>query len=50
MLALPQRFMIPTAGHVRLAFALRDRIRVVDGPYVALADELDCPLVFGPCR
>ena len=44
-LALPQRFVTPTAGHVRLAFALRDRIRVVDGLYVALADELDCPLV-----
>ena len=44
-LALPQRFMTPTARHVRLAFALRDRIRVVDGLYVALADELDCPLV-----
>lgn len=44
-LALPQRFVTSTAGHVRLAFALRDRIRVVDGLYVALADELDCPLV-----
>ncbi len=44
-LALPQRFVTPTAGHVRRAFALRDRIRVVDGLYVALADELDCPLV-----
>lgn len=44
-LALPQRFVTPTAGHVRRAFAWRDRIRVVDGLYVALADELDCPLV-----
>lgn len=44
-LALPQRFVTPTANHVRLAFALRDRIRVVDGLYVALADEFDCPLV-----
>ena len=43
--ALPQRFVAPTARHVRLAFALRDRIRVVGGLYVALADELDCPLV-----
>lgn len=30
---------------MRLAFALRDRIRVIDGLYVALADELDCALV-----
>lgn len=44
-LALPQRFVTPTASHVRRAFALRDQIRVVDGLYVALADELDCPLV-----
>jgi len=44
-LALPQRFVTPTAGHARLAFALRDRIHVVDGLYVALADEMDCPLV-----
>lgn len=44
-LALPQRFVTPTARQVRLAFALRDRIRVVDGLYVALAEELDCPLV-----
>ncbi|MGH3870493.1 MAG: type II toxin-antitoxin system VapC family toxin [Pseudonocardiaceae bacterium] len=44
-LALPQQFVTPTARQVRLAFALRDRIRVVDGLYVALADELDCPLV-----
>lgn len=44
-LALPQRFVTPTANHVRRAFAWRDRIRVVNGLYVALADELDCPLV-----
>ncbi|GAA5111305.1 hypothetical protein GCM10023320_03990 [Pseudonocardia adelaidensis] len=35
----------PSAAHVRRAFALRDRIRVRDGLCVALADELDCPLV-----
>lgn len=44
-LALPQRLVLPTTAHVRRAFALRDRIRVVDGLYVALADELGCPLV-----
>jgi predicted nucleic acid-binding protein len=44
-LALPQRLVIPTPAHIRRAFALRDRIRVVDGLYVALADELGCPLI-----
>ena len=44
-LALPQRLVTPTASHMRLAFALRDRIRVVDGLYVALADELGCSFV-----
>jgi len=44
-LALPQRLVTATARQVRLAFALRDRIRVVDGLYVALASELDCPFV-----
>ena len=32
-------------GEPRRAFALRERIRVLDGLYVVLADELDCPLV-----
>jgi predicted nucleic acid-binding protein len=44
-LALPQRLVRPTAAQVRCAFALRERIRVVDGLYVALANELDCALV-----
>ena len=44
-LALPQRLVVPTATHIRRAYALRDRIRVTDGLYVALADELGCPLV-----
>jgi predicted nucleic acid-binding protein len=44
-LGLPQRLVHPSAAHVRRAFALRDHIRVVDGLYVALADELGCPLV-----
>ncbi len=43
--ALPQRLVSPTTAHVRRAFTLRERIRVVDGLYVALADELGCPLV-----
>lgn len=44
-LALPERLVPPTPAHLRRAFALRERIRVVDGLYVVLADELDCPLV-----
>ena len=43
--ALSQRLVSPTAAHVRRAFTLRERIRVVDGLYVVLADELSCPLV-----
>ena len=41
----PQRLVPPSAAHVRRAFALREHIRVTDGLYVALADELGCPLV-----
>lgn len=44
-LALPQQLVVPSAAHIRRAYALRDRIRVADGLYVALADELGCPLV-----
>jgi predicted nucleic acid-binding protein len=44
-LGTPQELVTPTASHVRRAFALREHIRVADGLYVALADELDCPLV-----
>jgi predicted nucleic acid-binding protein len=44
-LELPQRLVPPSAAHVRRAFVLREHIRVTDGLYVALADELGCPLV-----
>jgi predicted nucleic acid-binding protein len=44
-LDLPQRLVPPSVAHVRRAFALREHIRVTDGLYVALADELGCPLV-----
>jgi predicted nucleic acid-binding protein len=44
-LDLPQRLVAPSAAHVRRAFALREHIRVTDGLYVVLADELECPLV-----
>ncbi|MGQ0575656.1 MAG: type II toxin-antitoxin system VapC family toxin [Pseudonocardia sp.] len=44
-LALSQRLVLPSPAHIRRAFALRERIRVVDALYVVLADELGCPLV-----
>jgi predicted nucleic acid-binding protein len=43
--AVPQELVPPSAAHVRRAFALREHIRVADGLYVVLADELGCPLV-----
>lgn len=42
---LETELVLPTIEHVRRAFALRERIRVLDGLYVALAEERDCPLV-----
>ena len=42
---IPQQLVPPSAAHIRRAFALREHIRVTDGLYVALADELGCPLV-----
>ena len=44
-MGIPQQLVPPSAAHVRRAFALREHIRVADGLYVALADELSCPLV-----
>lgn len=44
-MALPQRLLPPTIVQLRRAYALRDRIRVLDGLYVAAADELGCALV-----
>ncbi|MGL5911520.1 MAG: type II toxin-antitoxin system VapC family toxin [Phycicoccus sp.] len=43
--ALVQRLVLPSPAHVDRAYALRERIRVVDGLYVALAEQLGCPLV-----
>ena len=43
--ALPQRLVVPTAAHLQRAFSLSGRIRVLDGLYVALAEELGCALV-----
>jgi predicted nucleic acid-binding protein len=44
-LSVSQQLVTPSAAHLRRAFALREHIRVADGLYVALADELGCPLV-----
>ena len=40
-----QQLVLLAAGHVRRAIALSDRVRVTDGPYIALAEERGCPLV-----
>lgn len=44
-LGLPQELVAIGADHVRRAYALRERIQVLDGLYVALADQLGCALV-----
>jgi predicted nucleic acid-binding protein len=43
--SLPQGLVAPDPAHLRRAFALRETIRVSDGLYVVLADELGCALV-----
>ncbi len=43
--ALHQELVPPSAAHVRRAFELRPRIRVLDGLYVALAEERGVPLL-----
>ena len=43
--ALEQEHVVPTSAHLRRALALQDNVRVLDGLYVALAEELDCALV-----
>jgi predicted nucleic acid-binding protein len=44
-MALQQQLVVPSASHVQRAFDLRERIRVVDGLYVALAEERGVPLL-----
>jgi predicted nucleic acid-binding protein len=44
-LALPQQVVPISAEQVRRAFALRERISVLDGIYVGLAENLGCALV-----
>lgn len=43
--ALEQALVLPTPAHIRRALALSGHIRVTDGLYVALAEELGCALV-----
>jgi predicted nucleic acid-binding protein len=44
-MALPQEFVPPDADLVRRAFDLHDRVRVLDGLYVALAEAREIPLL-----
>lgn len=44
-MALQQQLVVPSASHVQRAFDLRERMRVVDGLYVALAEERSVPLL-----
>ncbi len=44
-MALHQRLLVPSAAHVQRAFVLRERIGVLDGLYVALAEERGVPLL-----
>ena len=43
--ALVIESVLPTAAHLRRALELGERIRVLDGLYVALAEERRCPLL-----
>ncbi|CAN5237775.1 type II toxin-antitoxin system VapC family toxin [soil metagenome] len=42
---LQQQLVVASGAHVQRAFDLRERIRVVDGLYVALAEERGVPLL-----
>lgn len=44
-LALPQRVVPLGTDHLLSAYRLRERINVLDGLYVALADALGCALI-----
>jgi predicted nucleic acid-binding protein len=43
--ALEQEHVTPDRTHLRRALELQERIRVLDGLYVALAEQLDCALL-----
>jgi predicted nucleic acid-binding protein len=42
---LPQELVPATAQQLRRALAMQAQVRVVDGLYVALAEERGCPLL-----
>lgn len=44
-MALEQELVLPAAAHLRRALALQERVRVLDGLYVAVAEELRAPIV-----
>ncbi len=47
---LEQEHVVPTRSHLRRALAMQDDVRVLDGLYVALAEERNCPLVTTDAR
>lgn len=42
---LDQELVAPDEGHLQRALQIQDRIRILDGLYVVLAAERDCPLL-----
>lgn len=48
--ALDQELVSPTRAHLERALELQGRIRVVDGLYVALAEQLGAPLLTTDAR
>lgn len=45
MVDLEQEHVMPNRSHLRRALAMQNNVRVLDGLYVALAEERACPLV-----
>lgn len=48
--SLPQLLVTPSAALLRRAFELRGRIRVLDGLYVAMAEDRGVPLLTSDAR
>lgn len=47
---LRQELVLPDRRHLQRALELGDRVRVLDGLYVALAEQRDCPLLTTDAR